>query len=239
MNVFVVTGNTFSRKGQLGFNGMKFNWLPGDKVWVKWLGKDESKNEEIQTEIKGWDGVEIHVVPQDAFLGTCVDMNGDKNVTTAKSDWRKDLPKKEHKALESHDWDGRRAELNKWGARSVQEKANEMGKEIGHLYRNIIIRKVESETKKAVLATIEFFGGIANNCHVCGQELTTEISRACGIGPVCASRMGMPRPTLTNAKETLRRIEEIVAGYGEIGPVWIPKACLTVTTVATPRPKVL
>lgn len=244
--VHVVIGNTFPKKSTL--IEMEFKWMPDEKIWVKWLNHDDdAPNKAVRAEIEQWNKIAIVVTLHDAFVGTCVDpLRGDKNKTKANYPWRQDLDadekakidacfakpkveKQDHKELESHPWDGKKAELTKYAARSVQEKLNEqIDGEVTYLYRNVVITKVHKETAKAIHASVEFFAGIGRNCHVCGAKLDTEISRACGIGPVCARNMGLPRPNKNNASVVLAQIEKIAGGFGTVGPVWIPKSCVEI-----------
>lgn len=236
--VYVVAGNTFPKKEDL--KSLQFRYLPDNKIWVKWT--DSDRDSIIKETVDQWDSVSLFVTAHDPFVGTCVDpLNGDMNVTKCNYDWRNDLtsgartrlqslyqkPKK--KSITKHAWNGKRAELNKYAARSVQSKVNEtLDEPIEYLYRNIRITEVIKETAKAVMINFEFFGGIARSCHVCGAALDTEVSRSCGIGPVCARRMGLPRPTKDNATIVLAQIEERVGQIGEIGPVWVPKSCIEI-----------
>lgn len=237
-NVYVVAGNTYPKKEDL--KSMYFRYLPGNKIWVKWA----SPYDESIKQIELWENVGLFQTIHDPFVGTCVDpLRGDKAITKSTYDWTLDLSESNQQRLKSlygvkvkstpkpkvHPWNGKQAELNKYAAKSVQEKVNEMrSKTVDYLYRNIRIVEVVRETAKAVQVKIEFFGGIARSCHVCGSALDTEISRSCGIGPVCARKMGLPRPNANNASIILAQIEEMAGEIGEIGPVWVPKSCIEI-----------
>lgn len=241
--VHIAIGNTIPVKEELKKIG--FMWLPVDKVWVQWLNPDDdAPNEETRQILSTYEGVVCVIHIADPFIRTCVDpIHGDRNVTASNYNWREDLSPeekaqikslnktkvKERKATDNHHWVGKKAELNKYAARSVQEEINKVRKEpITYIYRNIVIKEVQRETARAVLLKLEFFGGIGRNCHVCGAKLDTEISRACGIGPTCAKNMGLPRPTPNNASIILAQIEQIAGSIGEVGPVWVPKSCIEV-----------
>lgn len=245
--VHIALGNTRPVKDQLKVLG--FKWLPVDKIWVQWLNHDDdSVNKETRELLAKMQGVVCIVSLADPFIRTCVDpINPDYNATKSNYDWKEDLEEDELKlvnsamnpsgpsvkpreSLENHRFVGKQAELNKYGANSVRESINRVSQrqQIDYLYRNIVIKEVVAETAKAVQIKLEFFGGIGRNCHVCGAELDTEISRACGIGPVCAKNMGLPRPTLANATQVLAMVENLAKNLGEIGPVWIPKSCITI-----------
>lgn len=110
-------------------------------------------------------------------------------------------------------------ELKKWYARTLKES---LGNEI--IYRNIKITKKYAETSRAVLVDFEFFGGISVSCGCCGLPLDNEISKACGIGPVCATKIGLPRPTMENAKEILVKLNEKMKELKNVEKIWIPKS---------------
>lgn len=75
-----------------------------------------------------------------------------------------------------------------------------------------------------MLVDAEFFGGVARACAVCGRVLDNDISRASGIGPICAGKMGLPRPTRENANEILKQLEEKTKNMAPIERKWIPKS---------------
>ena len=50
--------------------------------------------------------------------------------------------------------------------------------------------------------------------------------------------MGIPRPNLETAHETLKVIEEVVKSIGEIGPIWIPKSQIKTREEENPELKV-
>lgn len=241
--VHIAVGNTRPYKEQL--KKMGFMWMPGEVIWVQWLNHDDdAPNKETRRILNDFKGVACIISLADPFIRTCVDpLYTDRDKIIPNYDWTEELNedekaelvrvgfKKEKKKqnVDSHDWDGRRAELNKYASRSVLEEVNRNRQQpIEYLYRNITINKVEAETAKAVRIRFEFYGGIGRNCHVCGASLDTEVSRACGIGPVCAKRMGLPRPNANNASIVLAQIEEIAGSFGEIGPVWVPKSCIEI-----------
>lgn len=93
-----------------------------------------------------------------------------------------------------------------------------------YFFRNLEVTKVERETDKAVLVKVVFSTKIITSCNYCGRSLDCSISKACGIGPICLKHMGIARPNLETAHETLKMIEEVVKSIGELGPVWIPKS---------------
>jgi hypothetical protein len=113
---------------------------------------------------------------------------------------------------------GEHITIRKWFANA---KANELG--LQFFFRNLIVESVEAETAKAVLIKVRFNSKVATCCHICGLNLDNEISQACGIGPVCAKRLGFKRVTMSDAAAVLARVEEESKIAGVIGPIWIPK----------------
>jgi hypothetical protein len=93
---------------------------------------------------------------------------------------------------------------------------------MSHLYRNIEILETYKETEKAVQVRIRFTPRYSTSCACCGLTLENQVSRATGIGPICADKMGIEQYSLENAKEVLKQIE---AKLGAIGDqvVWIPR----------------
>lgn len=109
--------------------------------------------------------------------------------------------------------------IRKWYA---QVKGKDLG--IGIFFRNLILEEVLNETPKAIQVKVRFNSKITNCCHICGLGLDNEISKACGIGPVCAKRLGFKRVTLKDAGAILAKIQEEAQIAGVIGPLWIPKS---------------
>ena len=129
---------------------------------------------------------------------------------------------KEMKASEpvpAHDLDGVVMEVSRWYAGIFKEKQN-----TAFAYRNLRVLKVFKETHAAYLVDAEFFSGIASSCGVCGRQLDNDISRATGIGPVCAQKIGIVRPTMETAKEVVKHLESMSKAQGVFKQVWIPKS---------------
>lgn len=106
-----------------------------------------------------------------------------------------------------------------------QNTATRMAKEHGleFTYRNIEIVKTHRETERGLLVTIKFTPQIGRMCSICGRHLDTAVSRATGIGPVCADRMGISRYSHGDAKEILAQLAEKIGMIGEIKEVWLPR----------------
>lgn len=114
---------------------------------------------------------------------------------------------------------GTKIEVKAWLARRL---GRELNMEV--FFRNLEVMEVCRETSKAYEVKVKFVSTIVTSCHVCGRELDTDVSRAVGIGPVCADKLGIPRPTLENAHETLKLIDAKCSEIGTLGPFWIPKS---------------
>lgn len=118
-----------------------------------------------------------------------------------------------------HELDGSIFEVSRWYSMQFKEKHN-----TAYAFRNLKIHKIKRETERAYLVDAEFFSGIASCCGVCGQELNNDISRATGIGPICAGKIGLPRPTMARAKEIVAQLESLSKAQGTFRDVWIPKS---------------
>ncbi len=113
---------------------------------------------------------------------------------------------------------GDRIEIKTWLAKKLGKQAN-----IDIFFRNLEITGVLEESFRGVKCKVTFVSEVASACHICGLPLDTEISRACGIGPVCCKRLGIERPDTVTAPQILAKIEEYAKKVGEIGPFWIAK----------------
>ena len=112
---------------------------------------------------------------------------------------------------------GDQIEIKAWVARRIAEELV-----LGVVFRNLEVVEILGQSKKAMQVKVRFVSKIAASCHVCGLELDTEVSRACGIGPTCAKKLGIKRPTLANAHEVLAELEVLAGKVGVVGPVWVP-----------------
>lgn len=125
-------------------------------------------------------------------------------------------------------------EIRAWLARSISAQFNIRGhvfdlsnpdlREEQVSFRNIEVVKVTGESEKAWRLEFRYVSFICNACHLCGLELDTEISRACGVGPTCAKKLGFERAKLEDANTILNRLNEITKAIGVVGPVWVPKS---------------
>ena len=110
-------------------------------------------------------------------------------------------------------------EIRAWLARSI---AAEFNHELA--FRNLRVTEVLRETAMAWQVRFRDVSKTCNNCHLCGKELDTEISRACGVGPTCAKKLGFKRVTMADAGKILEAMEAAASSIGELGPRWLPKS---------------
>lgn len=116
-------------------------------------------------------------------------------------------------------------EIKAWIARRLQADQN-----LQYFFRNLEVTTVHNETPKAYQVSVKFVSRIVTSCHICGRELDTDVSRATGIGPVCADKLGIARPTLETAHKTLEAIDVLCKNLGTIGPIWLPKSQIKTQT---------
>lgn len=114
---------------------------------------------------------------------------------------------------------GDQVEIKHFIAKRIAEE-----NKVPHAFRNLEIVEIFRESAKAIQVRIKYVSKIATSCHLCGQPLDTEISRACGIGPVCAEKLGFKRPKLADAALILAELEKLAQQIGVLGPVWLAKS---------------
>lgn len=105
--------------------------------------------------------------------------------------------------------------------------ANKKAKELGYkvFFRTVIIEEVLAETPRAIQVKVSFSSKLSTYCHCCGLNLDTEVSKATGVGAVCAKKyLGIKRVTLADAPMVLARIEEETKALGITPAIWIPKS---------------
>lgn len=135
---------------------------------------------------------------------------------------RKLAQDKRDKTHVPHEIDGVVFETTKWYGKIIKE---ELG--LDFIFRNVKVKRVYRETDKAYQVDFELFGGVASCCGVCGRSLDNQISITAGIGPICATRMGLPRPTEKTAKKVLGMLKEKAKSLGVVEKKWIPKSQIT------------
>lgn len=103
--------------------------------------------------------------------------------------------------------------------------ATKLQQEIGmsHLFVNVEIVETIRETAKAIQATIRFSARYSTTCSCCGRVLDNQVSRATGIGPICADKMGISQYSLENAQAVLKELESKLQQLGQ-KTVWIPRS---------------
>ena len=115
---------------------------------------------------------------------------------------------------------GQHIEVKTW---LIKKIAQQFG--IAFLFRNLELVEIKAESKKAIYAYIKCYSKPSIHCHCCGRDLTNAISRATGIGPICATKyFDISRPSMAEAKEVCKAIDAKAEKIGTIGPVWIAKS---------------
>lgn len=221
--VQILTGDTFPVKENIKTLG--FKWLGGDKIWVRWWNMDHQENKQVAEKVDKLSGVLLTNTIADYFIGTSVDPLAGKNAKEyANSDgWKLDVAenskKMDEEPFQYSYVKGDEIEITAWVAKQIGKE-----KKIETVFRNLKITEIDGESNKAIKVKIEFVSKIAACCHVCGAPLDNEVSLATGIGPVCARKIGLPRPTMSNAKLILEELEKYAKTIGEIGPIWLAKS---------------
>ena len=114
---------------------------------------------------------------------------------------------------------GQVIEIKTWLANNFKKDAG-----MDFFLRNLEIVEVLNETQKAYQVRVRFVSKIVQNCCACGKALDNEISKATGIGPTCARKIGLSRPSLHSAQQTILELEALCVKIGIIGGLWIPKS---------------
>jgi hypothetical protein len=198
----VVTGNSFDINHKLKQYGFRFNY--DQKYWYRGILED-----------KFW--FWQHTVEGMSKTVSCCFVRKLEQVPEIKQMLRE--VEREMAPVVPHAMDGAIFEVSKWYANVFKENNN-----TSIAYRNLKVLKVKAESAKAYQVDAEFFGGIASCCGVCGLSLSNDISRATGIGPICATKLGFPRPTMETAKEIVAQMESLSKAQGVFKDVWIPKS---------------
>lgn len=93
-------------------------------------------------------------------------------------------------------------------------------------FRKVEVVKTHRETSKAILVTVKFSTQVGCFCGICGRQLTHPVSKATGIGPECADKMGITRYSMDAAKEVLKTLSDKLTTMGEV-KTWIPRSTIT------------
>lgn len=204
MSFIIVLGNSYAIKNELK-ERFRFQFDFDKKVWFKSTLQD-----------KYWFYEQaIEALAKDVSCVWVADLN---NIAEAKKLIKETAPEPEISA-QAHALVGSVLEMSAWYAKAFQENHK-----TAYAFRNLKINQVHRETPKALQVDAEFFSGIASTCGVCGRILSNDISRATGIGPICAEKIGLPRPTMETAKEIVKMMESMSTAQGEFQQVWIPKS---------------
>ena len=88
----------------------------------------------------------------------------------------------------------------------------------------VTISEVNALTQKAVRVKGKMTFTDVGCCRCCGKDLTDCISKASGIGPVCAKYMGIKRPTTQSEIDVFNKnLKEKIEEMGEF-EFWVPKS---------------
>ena len=124
---------------------------------------------------------------------------------------------------------GDEVEINAFIASQLKRQLN-----MDVFFRRLEVTESLNETYRAVQVKVKFITKVCADCNMCGIPLETEVSRACGIGPVCAKKLGISRLRVEDAQLVHAMIDEAGKRYGEIGPIWIPKSQIKKLQEAAP-----
>lgn len=191
---YKLKGNTYENKNDIYRLG--FKWEPTRKVWFKHSQPLDMNNSRLQSLIDNGVIIEEHRPNDIQYYRKALQARNDLSFSKGDS-----------------------IEIKAWVAKQIAEQEN-----LELCFRNLQLTEVYAESAKAIQCKIKFVSKVANSCHLCGRNLDTEISRATGIGPVCAKKLKLDRGTYEDASQCLKFLNEYAEGVGEIGPVWIPKS---------------
>lgn len=110
-------------------------------------------------------------------------------------------------------------ELRSFIAKKLQEEF-----QLQHTFRNVEVLETLRETEKAIQVRLKLSPRYSTRCCVCGLPLDTEISRATGIGPVCAKNWGISRYGSNAAHEVIKELESRLEKVMTDRPFWIPRS---------------
>ncbi len=116
-------------------------------------------------------------------------------------------------------------QIKKWIAKELADKYA-----LPSVWRNIVVIAVYRETDRAIQITAQMSAEVGRCCHICGLALTNKVSRATGIGPICADNNGIERVEVEQAEKMLTRLQAMAQSQGTFGPFWIPKSQYKVIT---------
>lgn len=111
-------------------------------------------------------------------------------------------------------------DITSWFARCLKKELN-----ANITFCRIDVVEVLRATGKAVQIRGYFNTDVAVNCYCCHAVLDTEISKASGIGPVCAKKAGVPRTSINDAPAIIAHMNQLAQSMGEF-TVWVPRKCI-------------
>ena len=205
----VVSGNTYNHRDEL--KRLQFRITKVDNTWLHYLKVQEDK---AQYWMKA-----INDIDANLFVFSSDSVRAVLPLLKEAIELDKTEAPKPKVGIIKHELTGRVLEMSKWFANILQENTTSPIK-----FRNIKIKAVKRETEKAYLMDIEYYSGVVSSCGCCGLPLTNDVSRMTGIGPICAGKLNMPRPTMKNAKQFMKDLDEKFKTLGTFKEVWIPKS---------------
>jgi len=114
---------------------------------------------------------------------------------------------------------GERIEIKRKTANFLKRKLK-----MNVFFSNLEIVKVIDENNYGYRVDVRFVSGVCTHCHCCGKDLDVDVSKASGIGPVCAKKyFGVKRPTVEMAQKILELLDRYCLQVGVIQDVWIRK----------------
>lgn len=236
---WIVMGQTFSHKDKL--KEMGFWWHPNEKIWSKMMaegGHDRQAHDEEESILKSMIGVTFAGVDYDCLregneswlLQEIKELKQEKAVIPVEQ--QKKWTEKKQVEVENTEIAsatlfhgntvevGEIIEIESWQARSIKKRSLK-----NFVCRNLRIIKIKKETDGAMLLEVENVAMISNSCMMCGRNLDTEVSRATGIGPLCAKKAGVKRYSLAQADGVLNELDEIARSEGPF-ECWVSKRAI-------------
>jgi hypothetical protein len=212
MAIAIILGDTYNNKEEIKTLGFQFNF--DHKVFWKMVNDEVYKTLEVMIEAK-FPKCRAYWIQSLDNVRECKEYDLEYYRTEVLKN------KKSNNASEAIDsnYSGKVIEVSKWYSKVFKQNNNS-----SYEFRNMKVLAVYRETDKAIQADVEYYGGIACRCGVCGRQLDNAISLATGIGPVCAEKIGLPRPSLENAQVIVEQLKALSKKQGIFKGVWIPKS---------------
>lgn len=74
-------------------------------------------------------------------------------------------------------------------------------------HRNFEVVETLYESSGGLMAMVKMSAKFSAHCYCCGRALTLPISKASGIGPDCAAKLGIERLDSLSAEQIIEKIE--------------------------------